>query len=127
MDVIIRRMDRELYRRLKARASLMGCRVTDDVQEAVKRWLEQGDKLVDTEVDADNAAYERMKPVLLAEHKGKYAVFFSGRFAGVADSLKDACSMVRAAGALKALVVRVGEEEKAGGEWMWSSLELSTA
>ncbi|MEM4346491.1 MAG: hypothetical protein QXX19_05125 [Candidatus Caldarchaeum sp.] len=47
-------MDRELYRRLKARASFLDCRVADFVHEAVKRWLEQGDKLVDTEVDADN-------------------------------------------------------------------------
>ncbi|MDW7977688.1 MAG: hypothetical protein RMH74_02665 [Candidatus Caldarchaeum sp.] len=52
--------------------------MSDAVQEAVR--LEEA-KPVETELDADNREYQRMKKTLLAEHKGRYAVFHSGRFA----------------------------------------------
>ncbi|MCS7145662.1 MAG: hypothetical protein NZ938_03095, partial [Aigarchaeota archaeon] len=86
MDVIIRRMNPELYRRLKARAPLLGYRVTDAVQEAINLWLREAERPVETELDADNREYERMKPSLLPKHRGRYAGFHSGRFAGVADT-----------------------------------------
>ena len=61
MDVIIRGLDRELYRRLKAKAALTGDKVSAAVQDAVRRWLDQSDKVVENESDANNSAYERMR------------------------------------------------------------------
>ena len=49
LDVIIRGLDRELYRRLKAKAALTGYKVSAAVQDAVRKWLEQSDKAVETD------------------------------------------------------------------------------
>ena len=127
MDVIIRGLDRELYRRLKAKAALTGEKVSAAVQDAVRRWLDQSDKAVETEYDANNSTYERMRGSLLEKHKGMYAVFHSGEFIGAAPTLKEVGKMARERGAKKVLMVKVGEEEPAEGEWLWSSIELSTA
>jgi len=127
MDVIIRRLDRELYRRLKASAALTGSKVSAAVQDAVRRWLEQSDKAVETESDANNNAYERMKGTLHEKYGGMYAVFHSGEFLSATPTLKEAGKMARERGAKKVLMVKVGQEEAAGGEWLWSSIELSTA
>ena len=127
MDVIIRGLDSELYRKLKARAALTGYKVSAAVQDAVRRWLEQSDKAVETEYDANNIAYERTKSTVQEKYRGMYAVFHSGDFLGAAPTLKEAGKMARERGAKKILMVKVGEEERAGGEWLWSSIELSTA
>lgn len=126
MDVIIRGLNEELYRKLKAKASLRGCKISRALEEAITLWLELSEKDVQTEEDVNNELYTRMKNQLLEKHKGKYAVFCEGNFIGVADSLESASELVRARGAKKALIVKVGEEEPAGGEWLWSSTELST-
>ncbi len=82
MDVIIRGLDRELYRRLKAKAALTRYKVSAAVQDAVRRWLEQSDKAVETESDAKNSMYERMRGTLQQKYRGMYAVFHSGEFLG---------------------------------------------
>ncbi len=127
MDVIVRGLDRTLYRKLKARAALMGYRVSSALQEAIKSWLEQSEKAVGTEYDANNNEYERMKSSLVENYSGMYAVFHSGKFLGAAPNLKEAGKLGRETGAQKVLMVKVAGEEPAGGEWLWSSIELSTA
>ena len=127
MDVLVRGLDTSLYRRLKARAALMGLKVSAAMQEAMDRWLSETGKEVQTESDADNAAYLRMKRSLQRDHAGEYAVFCSGDLLGTASSLEEAGSLARRAKREKVLLVKVGEEEAAGGEWLWSSIELSTA
>jgi len=119
MDIIIRGIDRNLYRRLKSRAALLGYKLSAAVQEAIRVWLEASEKSVETESDANNREYERLKADLLEEHRG--------RFAGVANTLQEAGKIAREAGSRRALIVKLGEEEAAGGEWLWSSIELSTA
>jgi len=127
MDVIVRGLDTSLYRRLKARAALMGMKVSSAMQEAIDRWLTETGKAVETELDADNEAYERMRGRLQREHAGKYTVFHSGAFLGAAPTLKEAGLLARRANAKRVLMFRVGGEEPARGEWLWSSIELSTA
>ncbi|MGB9806390.1 MAG: hypothetical protein ACP5LN_08625 [Thermoproteota archaeon] len=68
-----------------------------------------------------------MKEKLVKEAKGKYAVFCRGKFVGLAETLTEAGALVRSVGADRALVTKIGEEEPAGGEWLWSSLELQSA
>lgn len=127
MDVIVRGLDRTLYRRLKAKAAIMGYKVSGAVQEAIGRWLEESEKVVETDYDADNSAYRRMKGSLLEKYGGMYAVFHSGEFLGAAPTLKEAGKLAREKGAKRVLMTKVAAEEPAGGEWLWSSIELSTA
>ena len=127
MDVIIRGLGWSLYRRLKAMAALTGCTISAAVRDAVRKWLEQSVKAVETESDANNSMYDRTKGTLQEKYRGKYAVFHSGEFLGAAPTLKEAGKMARERGAKKVLMVKVGEEEPAEGEWLWSSIELSTA
>ncbi|MDW7977687.1 MAG: hypothetical protein RMH74_02660 [Candidatus Caldarchaeum sp.] len=42
----------------------------------------------------------------------------------MAENLQEAGKLVREACVSKALITKVGEEEPAGGEWLWSSTEL---
>jgi len=127
MDVLVRGLDPSLYRRLKARAALMGVKVSSAVQEAIDGWLKETEKAIETELDADNEAYERMRGTLQKEHPGKYVVFYSGRFLGPAPTLKEAGSLARRANAKRVVMTKVQGEEPAGGEWLWSSIELSNA
>lgn len=126
MDVLVRGLDSALYRRLKAKAALMGYKVSAAIQEAIGGWLEESDTAVETEHDANSSTYGRMRSTLLEEHRGAYAVFHSGKFVGTATTLRDAGKLAHDAGAKKAVITKVGEEEPAGGEWLWSSIELST-
>jgi len=82
MDLIIRGIDRNLYRRLKSRAALLGYKLSAAVQEAIRVRLEASEKSVETESDANNREYERLKAYLLEEHRGRFAVFASGLLAG---------------------------------------------
>ncbi len=127
MDVIVRGLDSALYRRLKARAALMGYKVSTAIQDAIRRWLEESEKAVETEYNANDSEYQRMKGSLMEKYAGKYAVFHSGEFVGASPTLKGGGKLARERGAKRVLMVKVGQEEPAGGEWLWSSVELSTA
>ncbi|MGC8577279.1 MAG: hypothetical protein ACP5LN_08620 [Thermoproteota archaeon] len=60
VDVIIRGVDDDLYRKLKSRAALMGLKVSEALQEAIRTWLdlEQYDA-IRTENDENNLEYEK--------------------------------------------------------------------
>lgn len=124
LDVIIRGIDESVYRRLKAEAALRGCTISRAIEEAVKLWLGSEVKTIYDEMDANNEEYIKMRNELLRNHLGKYAIFHRGRFIGVSDTLNEAGKKALRAGAEKALIIRVGREKPAGGEWLWSSLEL---
>jgi len=124
MDVILRGVNGDLYRRLKAEAALRGWTVSKAVEEAMGFWLSSADKEMYSEADANNREYVKMKRELLKDHPGEYAVFCLGRFVGLADTLDEAGEVARRNGADRALVTKVGEVKPAGGEWLWSSLEL---
>ena len=124
MDLLVRGIDRELHKRLKAKAALEGISVSRAVENAIRAWLAMGERSILSEMDANNEAYLRLKPRLLKESKGKYAIFCSGKFSGLANTLDEASKVVKRSGSARALVTKVGEEEPAGGEWLWSSLEL---
>jgi plasmid stability protein len=125
MDVLVRNMDPELYRQLKARAAAKGEKISEAIAEAAEYLLSKRD--VATEMDANNAAYASAKREFAKEYKGKYVVFCSGAFKGAAENLEGAAGIVKASGRPKGLVVKVGEDLPRGGDWLWSSLELFAA
>jgi len=125
MDVIVRGMDENLHRKLKAEAAMRGISLSRALEEAVRAWLHsKEEKAALDENEANNVAYERMKNQLNRKYHGKYVVFGSGRFLGSADTLEQAGALARANAERKALVVKIGAKRPAGGEWLWSSLEL---
>ena len=128
MDVIVRGLDEKLHRKFKAEAALKGISLSKALEEAMRTWLRSGnDKAALEENEANNLAYERMKDQLNMEYRGKFVVFCGGRFLGTADSLEEAGALARRSSNKKALVTKIGEKRPAGGEWLWSSLELQTA
>jgi len=130
MDVIVRGLDEKLHRKFKAEAALKGISLSKALEEAMKAWLRsENNKVALDENEANNLAYESMKDQLNSEYRGKYAVFCGGKFLGTTDSLEEAGALARGSSrpAGKALVAKIGEKRPAGGEWLWSSLELQTA
>ncbi len=125
MDAIIRGLDENLHRKLKAEAAIRGISLSKALEEAIKVWLQtEQEKAAQDDNDANNLAYEKMKAHLSRKYHGKYVVFVAGRFIGSAESLEQAGALARANAARKALVAKIGAERPAGGEWLWSSLEL---
>jgi plasmid stability protein len=130
MDVIVRGLDEKLHRKFKAEAALKGISLSKALEEAMRTWLRsENNKLALDENEANNLAYESMKDRLNSECRGKYVVFCGGKFLGATDSLEEAGALARGSGrpSGKALVAKMGEKRPAGGEWLWSSLELQTA
>jgi len=125
MDVIVRGLDEKLHRKFKSEAALRGISLSKALEEAIRVWLRaENNKAVLEENEANNLAYERMKDQLNTEYRGKFVVFCGGRFLGAADSLEEAGALARRSSSRKALVTKIGERRPAGGEWLWSSLEL---
>jgi len=125
MDVIIRGMDENLHRKLKAEAAMRGISLSRALEEAVRTWLHsKEDKAALDDNEANNIAYERMKDQLNRKYRGKYVVFGNGSFLGSADTLEQAGALARGSAGRKALVAKIGAKRPAGGEWLWSSLEL---
>lgn len=125
MDVIIRKIDERLHRRLKAEAAIRGITLSKALEEAIRMWVRSEDQGGQDDLsDANNRAYERMKEELARKYRNKFVVFARERFLGSAGSLEEAGSLARRNNARKALVKRIGETRTAGGEWFWSSLEL---
>jgi plasmid stability protein len=126
-DVLVRGMDEELYRRLKARAALRGMKISEAMEEAVSRWLRSEQSTVATEMDVNNKRYREMREELLGRWRGKYAVFCRGEFVDVFETLEEAGRACRDRGVERALLTKVGEEESSGGGWLWGSLQLGSA
>jgi len=125
MDVIVRGMDENLHRKLKAEAAMRGISLSKALEEAVRTWLHsKQDEAALDENEANNIAYERTKDQLNRKYRGKYVVFASGRFLGSADTLEQAGALARGNAERKALLAKIGAKRPAGGKWLWSSLEL---
>ena len=121
MDVIIRGLDENLHRNLKAGAAIRGLSLSKALEEAIRVWLRVDEnKSAHDESEENNLAYEKMKEQFGVKYRGKYVVFGRGRFLGPADSLDQAGALARANRVRKALVAKIGVKRPAGGEWLWS-------
>jgi hypothetical protein len=129
MDVIVRGLDEKLHRKFKAEAALKGISLSKALEEAMRTWLRlEGNMVALDENEVNNLAYENMKDQLNNQCRGKYVVFCGGKFLGATNTLEEAGALARNSSTSgKALVAKIGEKRPAGGEWLWSSLELQTA
>ena len=81
MKVLIKDVDENLYRMLKAKASLEGISVSEAVNEAIKLWL--------LNKDLDRVMVIKSKEFWNAVNDGKYALFCDGNFIGGFESEED--------------------------------------
>jgi hypothetical protein len=74
MKVLIKNVDENLYRMLKAKATIEGISVSEAINEAIKLWL--------LNKDLDRIKVIKNKEFWRAVDEGKYALFCDGNFIG---------------------------------------------
>ncbi len=85
--VAVKKVNQELYRKVKALASLRGRTVSDVVNEALGLWVHLTGKgatvtdwvRLEDEARRDNKAYEREEAALLVKHRGEFVAIGDGR------------------------------------------------
>src|SRR5437588_10912782 len=110
--VAVKKVNQELYRKVKALASLRGRTVSDVVNEALGLWVQLAAKgatvsewvRLEEEARRDNDVYERHEADLLAEHKGEFVAVGEGRVLGTFSKPEEAFALVRQAGLNHAIV-----------------------
>jgi hypothetical protein len=115
--VLIKNMDEQLYRMLKAKAALMGISVSEAIQQAISLWLNVTEGMNDY-----NYVVLKTDPrALKAYNEGKYVLACDGEFIGAFDSEKEAVE--RGKGHKKCMLGSKNYEQGVG-EWGWSSIAL---
>ena len=101
----IRGLSEELYRRVKAVASLRGIRVSDAFQEALKIWLSIRPEVlekfseIEAEAELNRKALQEKYDELVRDSKGKYVAVARGRILGIYETLEEAAQAVEGASA----------------------------
>ncbi|MGQ9469614.1 MAG: hypothetical protein ACUVTD_07330 [Nitrososphaerales archaeon] len=94
-NVVVKGVDEELYRRAKAKATLLGLKIPDAINEALKKWLEAEEELPTMEELANRSLLESEFSRLIEEHRGKYAAAAKGRILGVYDTVEEAFQAIK--------------------------------
>ena len=129
--IAVKKVNNELYRKVKALASLRGRTVSEAVNEALALWVRSTAKdMSDTmgvrleeETRQNNDAYEREESNLLAKHRGEYVAVGGGRILGTFAKPEYAYAAVREAGLRQAIVTRIEEKPKKLVGLGWSVME----
>ena len=120
-NIVVKGVDEEIYRKVKAKASLLGIRVSDAVNMALKAWVEDFFDEQEENRRVARAFIEKNKHL-----KGKYLVVAKGKVMGVYDTLDEAIVVLRKLwneGVRKAILTEIGEEKEVL-EWGGGSFEL---
>jgi hypothetical protein len=126
----IRGLSEELYRRVKAVASLRGIRVSDAFQEALKIWLSIRPEVlekfseIEAEAELNRKALQEKYDELVRDYKGKYVAVARGRILGIYETLEEAAQAVESAGAKQGIIEKIEPREKKEVELGWSLVEL---
>jgi hypothetical protein len=129
--VAVKKVNQELYRKVKALASLKGRTVSEVVNEALGLWVQLTAKgatvsdwvRLEDEARRDNETFEREEAGLLVNHRGEFAVVGDGRVLGTFSGPEDAYTMVRQAGLKHAIVTRIEERPRRVVELGWGVME----
>jgi len=116
--VLIKNMDEQLYRLLKARAALLGISVSEAIQQAISIWLDITDSLSDNNRVALNTHPDAIK----AYNDGKYVLACDGKYVGSFDTEEEAIREAKKYG--KCVIDYKGYPRSFLGEWGWSSIAL---
>ena len=119
--IVVKNVDKNLYRRLKSAASLKGYTIGEALNEAIKLWLMLNEAISRDYLDyltCRERSEEKLKEVYekyCKKHKGKYVVVCDGIFTGIFDNEKKALNSVCKSKARECIVAKLGElikEEK---------------
>jgi len=129
--VAVKKVNQELYRKVKALASLRGRTVSDVVNEALGLWVHLTGKgatvtdwvRLEDEARRDNEAYEREEAALLVKHRGEFVAIGDGRVLGTFSGPEDAHTAVRKAGLKHAIVTRIEERPRKVVDLGWGVME----
>jgi hypothetical protein len=126
----VRGLSEELYRRVKAVASLRGIRVSDAFQEALKIWLSIRPEVlekfseIEAETELNRKALQEKYDELVRDYKGKYVAVARGRILGIHETLEEAAQAVEGSGANQGIIEKIEPREKKEVELGWSLIEL---
>ena len=113
--IVVKNVDKSLYRRLKSVASLKGYTIGEALNEAIKLWL-----MVNEVISRDYLDYitcrEKSERTLREiqerygrEHRGKYVVICDGVFKGLFNSEKEALKRASESKARECIIAKLGE------------------
>lgn len=96
MSVLIKDVDKELYKKFKAKAVLKGIKVGTALSLAIEKWLQEDDIITDEETNRirNNETYNKLLPRLIRDNRNAWVVISEGEFIGVFKSQKDAIEAV---------------------------------
>jgi hypothetical protein len=115
-DVLLKRVDRRLYLRLKAEASARGKTVGEVFNEAVRTWLTVQQSR-DLEKERNMEVYLSVKEEI-SKSPEAYFVIAKGNFLGRFPTLHDALLRMKENRATKGFVIR----SQPSGEWLGGSI-----
>jgi hypothetical protein len=119
----VRGLSEELYRRVKAVASLRGIRVSDAFQEALKIWLSIRPEVlekfseIEAETELNRKALQEKYDELVRDYKGKYVAVARGRILGIYETLEEAAHAVEGAGAKQGIIEKIEPRAKKRQSW----------
>ncbi|MHA2252676.1 MAG: hypothetical protein ACXAD7_20095 [Candidatus Kariarchaeaceae archaeon] len=92
MSVLIKDVDKELYRKFKAKAVMRGIKVGTALSLAIEKWLQDVDVSSDEEIIRirNNETFNNLLPKLLRDHDKDWVVISEGEQLGVFKSQKEA-------------------------------------
>jgi hypothetical protein len=128
--IAVKNVDEKVYRRVKALASLKGRTVGEEINDAPALWLSLRTKIdtlykwddLEEQAAANNRAFEKLRPALMADHPGEFAVISSGKLAGVFKEKEEAYREASRSGGSQSIVARLTEGRRVV-ELGWSLLE----
>jgi hypothetical protein len=129
--IAVKKVDGELYRRVKALASLKGQKVGDVVNEALREWLDLASKNmvpqewveVGKERRLNNEFYEKIREDLLSSEEGKYVVISHQAKLGVFDTAEEAYAAAATQSPAQTVVAKLQERSPRTVEFGWSTME----
>ena len=116
--VLIKNMDEQLYRMLKARAALLGISVSEAIQQAISLWLNFTEGIGDYNYVVLKTNPEAIK----AHNEGKYVLACDGEYIGAFDSEKEAVE--KGKGHKKCMIGSKNYNKQGIGDRGWSSIAL---
>jgi len=116
--VLIKNMDENIYRMLKAKAAMLGISVSDAIQQAISLWL----NVTDSISDQNYAILKTNQEAVKAFNEGNYVLVCDGRYVGSFDDEKKA--LEKAKEYEKCMISNKNYPRQDIGEWGWTSIAL---
>ncbi len=114
--VVVRNVDKDLYRRLKSIAALKGYTIGEALNEAIRLWLSFNEiydsRFLDYMISREKSR-KKISEIISRysgeEYKGKYAVVCSGEFIGIYDSLDEAMKAAGRQDTIQCTIAELGK------------------